>query len=257
MNDREYDAMNGIRRSDLWWMEKTPAHFRYHMDNKEPQTPALLFGSAAHKYILEHHEFYEEYAVVPQVDRRTKAGKEIIETFKHDHQNQTWIDHDDMMEISQMREALYGNAEIAQILNAEHRTEVPFIWIDDETGEICKCKADIITELDGVPYVIDYKTTISCEDGSFERSAHKYGYFFQAAFYLEGINKCTMEEHRFAFIAQEKTPPYLPRLWRCNDSYIEQGRVKFRELLNEYHWCKEHNEWKGYDEGYLFGDEYE
>lgn len=252
MNDREYDAMNGIRRSDLWWMDKTPAHFRYHMANKEPQTPALLFGSAAHKYILEHHEFYEEYAVVPPVDRRTKAGKEIIETFKHDHQNQTWIDHADMMEISQMRDALYGNAEIAQILNAEHRTEVPFIWIDDETGEVCKCKADIITAIDGIPTVIDYKTTLSCEDGAFERAARKFGYDFQCGFYLEGINKCTMEEHQFAFIAQEKTAPYLSRLYICDDGFIEQGKRKFHELLRKYHDCKVKDEWKGYDTEYLY-----
>ena len=29
----EYEKMEGIRRSDLWYMNKTPAHFKYHMDN--------------------------------------------------------------------------------------------------------------------------------------------------------------------------------------------------------------------------------
>ena len=257
MNDREYDAMTGIRRSDLWWMKKSAAHFQWHMQNKEEQTPALLFGSAAHKYILEHESFFDEFAVVPQVDRRTKAGKEVIEAFKHDHQAQTWIDHDDFDEIQQMRIALMQNEEVARILTGDIRTEVPFVWIDNETGEICKCKADIIATIDGVPYVIDYKTTQSCEDGSFERSARKYGYDFQCGFYLEGINKCTMEEHRFAFIAQEKTAPYLSRIWFCEEPFVEQGKRKFRELLNEYHACKERDEWKGYETGYLFGDEYE
>lgn len=257
MNDREYEAMNGIRRSDLWWMNRTPAHFLWHMDSKEEQTPALLFGSAAHKYILEQSDFFTEYAVVPQVDRRTKAGKETIEAFKHDHQRQSWIDHEDFEVIQQMREALYANAEIKQILTAEHRTEVPFIWVDDETGEICKCKADIITELDGVPTVIDYKTTLSCEDGAFERSARKFGYDFQCGFYLEGINKCTMEEHQFAFIAQEKTAPYLARLYVCDEGFINQGKRKFHELLKKYHACKESNEWKGYETEYLYSDNYE
>ena len=118
------------------------------------------------KYVLERDDFFTEYAVVPQVDRRTKVGKETIDVFKREHQKQSWIDHDDFEVIQQMRDALYANAEIKQILTVEHRTEVPFIWVDDETGEICKCKADIITELDGVPTVIDYKTTLSCEDGS-------------------------------------------------------------------------------------------
>ena len=257
MNDREYEAMNGIRRSDLWWMNKTPAHFLWHMDNKEEQTPALLFGSAAHKYVLERDDFFTEYAVVPQVDRRTKVGKETIDVFKREHQKQSWIDHDDFEVIQQMRDALYANAEIKQILTAEHRTEVPFIWVDDETGEICKCKADIITELDGVPTVIDYKTTLSCEDGSFERSSRKFGYDFQCGFYLEGINKCTMEDHQFAFIAQEKTAPYLARLYVCDEGFINQGKRKFHALLKKYHECKESNEWKGYETEYLYSDNYE
>ena len=134
MNDREYEAMNGIRRSDLWWINKTPAHFLWHMDNKEEQTPALLFGSAAHKYVLERDDFFTEYAVVPQVDRRTKIGKETIDVFKREHQKQSWIDEEDFVMIQQMRDALFANAEIKQILTAEHRTEVPFIWVDDESA---------------------------------------------------------------------------------------------------------------------------
>lgn len=256
MNDKEYDAMDGIRRSDLWWMSKTPAHFIWHLNNKE-QSSALLFGSAAHKYVLEHDDFFDEYAVIPEVDRRTKIGKETIEVFKREHQKQEWINNDDFEMIQHMHDALYANTEIAQILNAEHRTEVPFIWKDEETGEVCKCKADIITELDGVPYVIDYKTTTSCEDGAFERSCRKFGYKFQAGFYTDGIDLCTMEEHRFAFIAQEKTAPYFARLFICDEGFVNAGKREYHKLLKKYHECKESNEWKGYDTEYLYAEEYE
>lgn len=251
--------MDGIRRSDLAWMRRTPAHFRYHMDNKETeeQTAALLFGSAAHKYVLERETFENEYAVVPNVDRRTKAGKEAIEAFKAEHSRQSWISEEDMQTITGMREALFDNEEVRNILTGQKRVEVPFTWIDAETGEVCKCKADIIAEIDGVPYVIDYKTTLSCEDGAFERSARKFGYDFQAGFYLEGINLCTLEEHGFAFIAQEKQAPYLCRLYICDDGFINAGKRKYHDLLRKYHACKVTNEWKGYDTEYLYAEEYE
>lgn len=261
MNDREYDRMEGLRRSDLWWMKKSAAHFKYHMQHKddEEQAPALLFGSAAHKYILEPGDFDNEYAIMPKVDRRTKAGKEAIEAFKAEHATQSWIDADEFDTIQDMRTALLCNPEVRQLITRRDvtRFEVPFTWHDGQTGEICKCKADILTEVDGVPTVIDYKTTLSCEDGAFERACRKYGYDFQAAFYLEGINKCTMEEHQFAFIAQEKTAPYLARLYVCDEGFINQGKRKFHELLKKYHECNVSNEWKGYETEYLYSDNYE
>ena len=242
MNDKTYSAMKGIRRSDLWWMKKSPAHFKYHCEHPE-ESASLAFGSAAHAWVLEPDYFMNEYAVVPQVDRRTKE--------------QTWIDAADFETIKDMYEALMLNEDISKILTAEKRVEVPFFWVDEETGEECKCKADIITEIDGVPYIIDYKTTTSCEDGAFERSARKYGYRFQAGFYSEGINMCTMEDHVFAFIAQEKTAPYMARLFICDEGFVNAGKREFHELLRKYHQCKETNEWKGYETEYLYAEEYE
>lgn len=256
MNDREYSALPGIRRSDLWWLKKSPAHFKYHVEHPE-ESPAMAFGSAAHAFVLEPDTFEKEYAVVPVADRRTKAGKEQIDKFKEEHAHQSWIDAEDYDTIHQMRDALMLNDDIRKILTAEKRVEVPFFWKDAETGEDCKCKADIITELDGVPYIIDYKTTTSCEDGAFERSARKYGYRFQAGFYTEGINLCTMEDHVFAFIAQEKTAPFQARLFICDEGFVNAGIRDFHELLRKYHQCKESNEWKGYETEYLYAEEYE
>ena len=248
--------MQGIRRSDLYWIKKSPLHFKYHIEHPE-ESPALLFGSAAHKMILEPDTFNKEYAVLPNVDRRTKAGKAEIEAFKAEHAAQSWICEDDYLTIIQMREALLMNPEVANILNQKNRIEVPFTWIDGETGEICKCKADILTVIDGMPYIVDFKTTQSCSDGAFESSCRKYGYKFQAGFYTEGIDLCTLESHGFAFIAQEKTPPFASRLFICDDGFIRDGKAEFHQLLRRYHSCKVDDEWKGYETEYLYGDEYE
>lgn len=256
MNDKEYNALPGIRRSDLWFMSKTPAHFQFHMQNPE-ESPALAFGSAAHKYILERETFFDEYAVMPQVDKRTKAGKELIEAFKTVHADQTHISIEDFNTIIQMDAALKENSDIEHILSGHLRCEMPFTWTDPETGEMCKCKADILTEIDGELFIIDYKTTASCSDGSFESSARRYGYDFQSGFYTEGIEFCTMEKHRFAFIAQEKTAPYLARLYVCDEGFVNAGKRKFHELLRKYHTCKESDEWKGYETEYLYAEEYE
>lgn len=256
MNDREYDEMNGIRRSDLWLMERSPLHFKYRMENPQEQTAAMRFGSAYHKYVLERESFDDEYYVIPDVDRRTKAGKEALRAIEEANPGKTGITADEFEQIQDMRTMLVADQRtrpyIEAIESKEARTEVAFCWEDDQTGETCKCKADLIIDEGYNPTIVDFKTCGSCEYGAFRADAKKYGYPFQAGMYCEGIDKCTMEKHDFTFIAQEKTPPYAPRIFYLDEDDIEKGKHKFHELLQKYHDAKVNDRWDSYDEEYLY-----
>lgn len=221
-----YDDLPGIRRSDLWLMHKTPAHFKYNIEHRPEPTKALLFGIAAHMAILEPDKFAAEYAVTPNVDRRTKAGKEEYAAFLNANADATIISREDMDTILDMVNALYENKAAVDLLNGRH--EVPVTWTDPDTGEMCKAKFDTVTVLDGKPYIVDYKTTDSCEDGVFERSARKYGYKFQAGMYCEGYFQTFLEECGFAFVAQEKAAPYLVRVYFCDPEFIREGYDQYR-----------------------------
>ena len=255
MNDREYDALPGIRRSDLWHMKPTPMHFRWHMDNPEESTPALIFGQAAHKYILEPETFFDEFEVIPKVDRRKKEGKQVIQAFELLNSGKTFVTADEMQTIMTMREQLLRNDDIRELLeDPGNKYEQAFSWVDPKTGQTCKVKADIITD---TGLIIDYKTTSSCAGTEFERSCRKYGYDFQSGMYVEGIDLCTMERHEFAFIAQEKTPPYAARIYYCDSSFIAQGQRKFHDLLEQYDECTRTGNWYGYDTEELYEDNYD
>lgn len=247
-----YNDMRGIRRSDLWLMHKTPAHFKYNIEHRPEPTKALLFGIAAHAAILEPDKFAAEYAVAPNVDRRTKAGKEEYAAFLNANADATIISREDMDTILDMVNALYENKAAIDLLNGRH--EVPVTWTDPDTGELCKAKFDNITVLDGKPYIVDYKTTDSCEDGVFERSARKYGYKFQAGMYCEGYFQTFLEECGFAFVAQEKTAPYLVRVYLCDPEFIREGYDQYRMLLGMYHECKQTDTWPGYDAAELMAE---
>lgn len=257
MNDKDYEALPGIRRSDLALMAKSPLHCRYHLDHKDEMesSSALIFGQAAHKFILENETFFDEFAFMPDVNQRAKAGKEVAAAFQMENNGKTILDWKTQDVLRDMREALFKNKQIREILTREHRTEVPFYWQDTETGEICKVKADIITEISGYPYVIDYKTTKSCADGEFERDCRRYGYDLQAGMYCEGINICTVQDNAFAFIVQEKTAPYASRIFYCDEGFVDQGRKKFHRLLKKYHECEMSGIWLGYPDVDLYGEE--
>ena len=257
MNDREYNAMEGIRRSDLWKIKQSPLHFRWHMDHPEEPTPALIFGRAMHKYLLEPETFRDEFAIAPSCDRRTKEGRRIYEDFVDSVGDREVLTLDDMERIGEMKRALMENDDVAELMSKIVMREEPFQWIDAETREICKVKADAIIEyVSGVRHIIDYKTTASCADGAFERSVRKYGYDFQAGMYVEGVNSALLDSLGFIFIAQEKEPPYASRLYYCDAGFIKRGMAEFHDLLRTYHECKIMNTWKGYESTDLYSEEW-
>lgn len=249
----ENNNVDAIRRSDLWKISKSPMHFRYWMDHEKERTKALIFGAAAHKYILEPEFFENEYAVAPNIDRRTKDGKEAYAAFIDEAAGRDVISQDEFAAIKDMRDALMLNHVIEGLLTGYH--EKAFTWQDDITGEMCTCRVDCLSDFCDEKYIVDYKTTESCEDGVFERSVRKYGYKFQAGMYHEGVFQNLFEDRKFAFIAQEKEPPYASRVYFCTDEFVRQGYDQFRELIGIYHECKVNDRWPGYEIGELLEDD--
>lgn len=249
-----YDKIEAVRRSDLWELRKSPMHYLYRVTHPEEPTQALIFGTAAHKYILEQDEFEDEFVVAPKINRRTKAGKEEWGRWQEEAAGRTVISEDEMQKILEMAEAVRSNpTSKALLMTGEH--EVPITWTDPETGVICKCRPDVLTEYDGKKYIVDYKTTASCEGYSFERSCRKYGYKLQAGMYTEGVFATSLEEYGFAFVAQEKTPPYAVRVYFCDSGFIEEGADMMHELLGIYKECSQSGKWYGYEDREVYGDE--
>ena len=249
-----YEDMPGIRRSDLWKINKTPLHFRYEMDHPADPTPAMLFGIAAHKMILEPDTFFQDFAITPVVDKRTKEGKAIWADFCDycNDNNLNAITPEDYDRLQDMIFEVRANDIAKELLIGVH--EKAFSWTDQMTGEKCKVKVDCLTSFRDRKYIVDYKTTDSCEDGKFERACRKYGYKFQAGMYREGVFQNTLEQYGFAFIAQEKTAPYAVRVYFCDDEFINEGYDQFRTLLGIYHNCKETGNWYGYGDSELLAE---
>lgn len=251
-----YDTIPAVRRSELWEIRKSPLHYLYAVTHPSEQTPALAFGTAAHKYILETDDFWDEYILAPECDRRTKDGKATWAQFKAELEasGKSSVSVSDYNIIRDMNEAILQNPTAAALLKTGQH-EVPIQWTDGETGEPCKCRPDCLTEYKGDKYIVDYKTTQSCEAGHFERSCRIYGYKLQAAMYTEGVFNQTFEPYKFAFVAQEKKPPYAVRVYFCDQGFVEEGMDIFRDLIEIYHNCKQSGEWTGYEDKELIGDE--
>lgn len=246
LTNKAYRMHEGISRSELnILLTQSPMHMRYAQLHKPEETTALLEGRAAHKFILETNDFANEFAVAPQCDRRTKEGKEIYAAFLEESADKDVLTEESMNKIKEMANVILQHETAMKFLTGEH--EKSFFWTDSLTGELCKVRPDCLAEVNGKKYIVDYKTTESCADGQFERSVRKYGYKFQTGMYREGVFQNTFDDYGFVFVAQEKKPPYAVRVFICNEDFINEGYEQFRQAINTYHWCKENNNWYGYE----------
>ena len=244
MTEKEYRNHPAVSRSELWKIKESPEKFKYYKEHPQEPTPALVFGQLFHKMALQPTEVWSEFAVSPRVDRRTKDGKERWAQFEINSAEKTVVSLDMVEQAAEMCAALHANDFCRKLLSGSKET--PYFWVDEMTGEACKCRTDCTVEINGMPLVVDLKSTNDASNDAFMRDAVRYGYDFQAAMYLEGVKSVTGVEHGFVFIAVEKTEPYAINIFQCDKPFIQHGYDTFRELLGIYHDCQQTGNWFGY-----------
>ena len=244
MTNAEYHGHPAISKSSLFKLKESPEKFRYYMDHPQPKTPSLIFGSALHKWALEPDSFFSEFAVAPEIDRRTKSGREKWEAFNAENAGLEIISLEELQTIHLMVDSLLKN-KYARTLIKSSLHEQSFFWTDELTGEECKCRPDIL--LDSLHIIADLKSCESAETDSFMRDAIKYGYHLQSFMYTDGVRHNTGNTYQFVFIAVEKKPPYAVNIMQADELFIRYGEDTFRELIGIYHECRETGNWWGYN----------
>lgn len=244
MTEREYREHPAISRSQLFKLKESPEKFKWTMDHPEQPTLALVFGQLLHSMVLQPDTVDEQFAIAPICDRRTTVGKKLWAEFEEQAESKTVVTADMIEQAVAMRDKLMSNDYVRQLLDGER--EKPFFWVDDLTGEQCKCRVDCLTSINGMNVIVDLKTAENADTDTFMRHAIKYGYNLQAAMYGEGVKANTGKEHAFVFIVIEKRAPYAINILQADNAFVLYGFDLFRELIGTYHECKVSGNWWGY-----------
>lgn len=234
-------------------MAVCPKYFKWYEDNPQEPSADLVFGSAFHKLVLEPSTFDDEVAIMPTVDRRTKAGKDIYQDFIDTHTQQYIITEEQYDIIKAMRDSINENVYARKLLRGE--VEQSIYFIDEPTGIKCKCRPDVyrkvVTEDGEIRYaIIDLKSCRSAVTDDFCRDAVKYGYDLQSYMCRLGLSLALgvpIENIDFFFVAVEKTTPYLVNLQQADESMLKRGEAIFREYIGMYKYCTETNNWYSYN----------
>jgi hypothetical protein len=132
---------------------------------------------------------------------------------------------------------------IAGKLFSRGEPERTLIWRDPATGVLCRAKADWLRP-DGI---VDLKTAESASGDALIKAVHNHGYYIQDAFYRRGFRALHPGvEPFFAFVAVEKSPPYLVHVVQLTERATAHGDRKVGEALEIYRDCTAAGVWPGF-----------
>lgn len=241
----DYARIGGIRASQLKQIRKSPAHYRASLLNTET-TAALEFGKMFHAAILEPELFRSRMTLMPDVDRRTKVGKEeyakFMATLKPDA---IVVTEEQSVKMGRMIEAAFANKTLRAMLEKGSR-EVTYKWNDKETGLLCQARWDFVTE-DGYP--LDIKTIAEASPKKIEAAifGDDYSYYLQAGHYAAGAEDSkVVRDDLFIFVFIEKEEPHGIVIKTLDHYTLDAGKWERAELLKKIKPCIQSGVYPGY-----------
>jgi len=240
-NDNYHDS-DGISRSRLMNFQKSPKHYQQPKEFKG--SSAMVLGSLVHNILLEPALFDIEFAVVPEINKRTKIGKMQWEAFQLEHQGKTLVTQEQLETANLMCAAVMENKDAKALLSHDALVENSIYWEHKETKIQYKCRPDFWCKESGL--VVDLKTTADASPWSFSNSAYKFNYFTQAAMIREGLASIGKPMTRFVIIAVENTFPFVPAVYVLDDASIDMAAEQFHKIARKLKSCIDSNDWPDY-----------
>ena len=160
----------------------------------------------------------------------------------------TLLTDEQFAHLNGMRDSLMNHPTASKLMFGEqaNRCEVVVVWVDEATGELCRCKIDALRP-NGRPF--DLKTTNDASEIGFRKSIENYGYDRQEAHYLAGVKAATGKDWVYMpFVCVESEPPYLCAVHLLSKTYKLIGSGQIRDDLSLLKQCRDQNYWPGYSD---------
>lgn len=255
-----YHESIGLSKSKLCKIiDRTYAHYEYHLNTPMKDTKALSLGRAFHCYILTPSIFEKRFFVVPKLDLRKKEDKKISIKNKLTKSHKEHITEEQMGQISNMAKNIFNHPIIPDLL-ANSRKEVSFYWennfgelsrgrmdafIEEPSDELKKQLKKLIPDYRGQKIIWDLKTEESdASMDAYSKKVLKYHTHVQGAYYTDGISKLYNEEEViFLLVVVEKAAPNCVAWYKLGDASLDKGREEYLDALDRIY---NTSGWKAY-----------
>ena len=236
----DYREHPGINHSTLKAFSKGSLYVRHMLDNGSKETESMRLGTLTHLMVLEPHLMADEVAIAPELNRRTKAGKEKWEEFERSSEGKLVVTKEQAFLAEAMAESVLSHPAAAEILT-DFEPEVERFWTDELFGIDCKAKIDGVRN-DGL--LIDLKTAMDASVAGFNRAIFNNYYHTQASWYMNGqAHHGKPMPTGFVFIAVGNTAPHEVSVIRMTDQALRVGARTVTDWLYEYRQRTKTNNW--------------
>jgi len=243
MSDKDYFAIDALNASTIKAMSN-PMLYRYKEDNPTVKE-CLSVGTDFHELFLrgiqpadgadvaisEYPDFRKKDAKAWR-DKQLEAGKRIIK--KHEIESYT-------ADLYAMQESVLELEGVAEYLDGSQH-EVVVLWERTTTaGVVIKCKAKLDAIKLESTLLQDVKTC--CNIADFDKQVVNFGYYIQAAWYLEAAKEIDGVDREFQFVVAGSEKPYQSVLRRCPSKLLDLGRSEIEEYAESWRQCKSADMW--------------
>ena len=234
---------SAVSSSTLKIILRSPAHCLAYLREGKVETPAMLNGRALHAALLEPDLFQAEYAVVPKVDRRTKAGRAQWDAFCAEHVGKQLLSAEEIDYIGRLQLALQRHPRARKIIEMDGEAELSLFWTDPDTGLRLKARPDRL--LRALPVLVEVKSTNNAERFAFARRIVDFDYHLSLAMYGEGVRQVLQRDLQPVFLVIEDRSFELC-LYKPDADMFRIGQQRFRAAVELFARCQEANRWPGY-----------
>lgn len=216
---------------------KSPKKFRWQQDNPVHKD-VFDFGTAAHALVL------GVGAPIHVVYADSWRGKDAQAEKAHARDNgHTPLLDKDYQRVQAMADELSSHTLAMQLLSTGE-PEVSGYAVDDDTGVLRRGRFDWLHP----SLLVDYKSAASSHPDDLAGrygAINKWGYAQQAAWYLDLARDCDHPADAFAFIFQEKEPPFEVTVAFVDEDDLHPARARNRQALEIFRDCTEAGVWPG------------
>ena len=242
----EYIKAPGINASGLKEVARSPQHYLASLRREDKPTPAKQLGTLIHAAVLEPERFEKFATVKPDMDLRTKVGKEANAEWKASLTPESIEipDADTLATLRRMIEKVHGYPAARRLLEKGKR-ETTLFWDDPRTHVLCKARPDFFSAT-GIP--VDLKTARDARPDAFSKAVWEYRYDIQAVHYLGGFKTAGLSDgEEFAWLVIENEPPHEIAVFTAGISVMSIGKEWHDRAMDVYAECVKTGVWPGYE----------
>lgn len=177
--------------------------------------------------------------------RQVTLWSDVQAEWLRNNGHRTVLTQEQWDQLHAMKSAVMAHPAARALLTGKPgKAEQSVFWIDEATGELCRCRPDFWRE-DGI--IVDVKTTDDASPEGFAKSIANWRYDVQHPFYCDGVKAATGSDVRaFLFLAVEKKAPYAVGVYALDAESVAIGRAQYQRDLAVFSQCKQAGRWPGY-----------